>query len=100
MEAEGDPSVFNLSLRVLADNGKMMELVLDVANEKDTIAESEWTGSAGKYAITFVSDEFVTTQYVAKDAKITAPTAPTDKKWNMPENATATGNVTYYAVKA
>ena len=31
MEAEGDPTVFNMSLRVLrGDNGKMMELVADV----------------------------------------------------------------------
>ena len=35
MEAEGDPTVFNMSLRVLrGDNGKMMELVAD---------ESEYT---------------------------------------------------------
>lgn len=33
MEAEGDPTVFNLSLRVLrGTNGKMMELVADTAN--------------------------------------------------------------------
>ena len=30
MEAEGDPTVFNMSLRVMrGDNGKMMELILD-----------------------------------------------------------------------
>lgn len=33
MEAEGDPTVFNMSLRVLrGDNGKMMELVADTEN--------------------------------------------------------------------
>jgi hypothetical protein len=33
MEAEGDPSVFNMSLRVLrGENGKMMELVADTTN--------------------------------------------------------------------
>jgi hypothetical protein len=37
MEAEGDPTVFNMSLRVLrGDNGKMMELIAD---------ESEYTGT-------------------------------------------------------
>jgi hypothetical protein len=101
MEAEGDPSVFNLSLRVLADDGKMMELILDTANEKGTIAETEWTnGTTAKYAITFVSEDVVTTLYVAKGAAITAPSAPEGKKWDMLSGATATGNATYYAVDA
>ena len=34
MEADGDPTVFNMSLRVLrGDNGKMMELIADTEND-------------------------------------------------------------------
>ena len=40
MEAEGDPTVFNMSLRVLrGDDGKMMELIAD-----DTDFETSYTG--------------------------------------------------------
>ena len=37
MEADGDPTVFNMSLRVLrGDNGKMMELIADESEYKQT----------------------------------------------------------------
>lgn len=43
MEAEGDPTVFNMSLRVLRGaDGKMMELILDTVDFDGTIAETDW----------------------------------------------------------
>lgn len=99
MEAEGDPSVFNLSLRVLASGGKMMELILDTTNVKDEIAESEWTnGNDVKYTVKFESAEEVVVKYVTTGGTITAPTAPTGMKWSPDVVTTVTANATYVAV--
>ena len=45
MEAEGDPTVFNMSLRVLRDGDTMMKLVLNTTAEETNsgvIADKEW----------------------------------------------------------
>ena len=98
MEAEGDPSVFNMSLRVLNDNGKMMELILDTTKT----TEVTWTdASTIKYAITFITDIGSTTTYVDKGATITAPQAYSGYTWSpaLATDAKAVGNVTYYGTK-
>ena len=48
MEAEGDPTVFNMSLRVLRDGDTMMKLVLnETAMDTNTgiVDDSEWNGT-------------------------------------------------------
>lgn len=98
MEAEGDPTVFNMSLRVLADNGKMMELILDTTK---TTTEVSWEEASDvKYAITFTCDIGTTTTYVTKGGTVTVPEAYGGYTWT-PEVATkATENAIYYGVKA
>ena len=99
MEAEGDPSVFNMSLRVLADNGKMMELILDTTNEQNTITDADWTNGTGtEYTIKFISENQVTTMFAKKGDTITAPGAPTGKKWSPDVVTTVAGDATYVAV--
>ena len=97
MEAEGDPSVFNMSLRVLADNGKMMELILDTTNVTNEIT---WTDNATvKYAITFSCDLGTTTTYVTKGSAVSAPSAYSGYTWTPTVASTATGNATYVGTK-
>ncbi len=99
MEAEGDPSVFNLSLRVLADNGKMMELILDTQNEKNAITSSDWENGTGvQYTVKFVAEDQVTIMHKKEGATITAPAAPTGKKWSPDVVTTINGDATYVAV--
>lgn len=94
MEAEGDPSVFNMSLRVLADGGKMMELILDTTHEANEITWDD--ASTIKYAITFTCKEGTQTSYVVKDGAVAAPTAWADKyNWSPAVNAKAVGNAVY-----
>lgn len=101
MEAEGDPSVFNMSLRVLADNGKMMELILDTTNVTSDIAESEWTaGTGAKYTVKFVAEDMTAVYHVAANGTVTAPAAPTGKKWSPDVVETVTADATYVAVDA
>jgi hypothetical protein len=97
MEAEGDPSVFNMSLRVLNDNGKMMELILDTTKA----TEVTWTDADTiKYAITFITDIGSTTLYVDKGGDVTIPDIY--EEYTFPELANdggkATKNATYYGV--
>lgn len=101
MEAEGDPSVFNMSLRVLADNGKMMELILDTTNVASEIAETEWTaGNNVKYTVKFVSEDMTAVYHVAANGSVTAPVLPEGKKWSPNVATTVTADATYVAVDA
>lgn len=100
MEAEGDPSVFNMSLRVLADNGKMMELILDTTTVANEIT---WDNASDvKYAVTFSCDLGSTTTYLTKGAAITAPSTYTGYTWTPALNSgdKVTGNVVYVGTKA
>jgi hypothetical protein len=97
MEAEGDPTVFNMSLRVLSDNGKMMELILDTT-ATITGTDIEWDTAANvKYAVTFTCDLGSTTQYLTKGSAITVPDAYANYDWT-PKYTTGdkvTGNANY-----
>lgn len=94
MEAEGDPTVFNMSLRVLADGGKMMELILDTTHETNDIT---WTDATGiKYAITFTCEEGTQTTYIEKGNDVAAPGDwATKYDWSPAIVAKATGNAVY-----
>lgn len=94
MEAEGDPTVFNMSLRVLADGGKMMELILDTTHETKEIT---WDNAeAIKYAITFTCEEGTQTSYVKKGDAVAAPTAWASKyDWSPTVVTPAAGNAVY-----
>lgn len=98
MEAEGDPTVFNLSLRVLrGDKGKMMELVADTNNAYN--GDDIWADtSVATYLIRFINGDGEITDYnLAAGEKPVAPTATTGYEW--PEITEVTGNKTYRAVK-
>lgn len=93
MEAEGDPTVFNMSLRVLRGNedGDMVKFILQETPENGTAEISlPKTDSKTLYNVTFVDAEGKVTQYqLPAGSKVTAPKNTTGKKWN-PEVATTT----------
>lgn len=74
MEAEGDPTVFNMSLRVLRSGNTMMELILntDITDAEGAIPETEWTG-AGK--------NYVEARLVALDGTTTVYTCEAGSDW-------------------
>lgn len=86
MEAEGDPTVFNLGLRVLrGDNGEMVQFILqrtpDGAGTPD-VALPE-AADAQVYNVTFVDTNGTVTQYKVKAGdKVTAPANTEGKKWS------------------
>lgn len=93
MEAEGDPTVFNMSLRVLRGNedGDMVKFILQETPANGTAEISLPKADAQTlYNVTFVDAEGKVTQYrLPAGSKITAPKNTTGKKWN-PEVATTT----------
>lgn len=98
MEAEGDPTVFNMSLRVLREGNTMMELILNtgIADTNGVIQDAEWAG-AGK--------SYVEAKLVAADGTTTVYTLEAGSEWpdafdavtTKPENVTAG---TYYIPQA
>ena len=76
MEAEGDPSVFNLSLRVLRgdEDGAMIKLILDTTNEVNSSSAIDWNGPVEDTLVaTFVCDAGTASVYVKAGATPTAP---------------------------
>ena len=106
MEAEGDPTVFNMSLRVMrGEGGKMMELILDTSATVDTIPESHWSSASAtaKYSVTFMAPGFSQSQEVVYNAATpAAPTVDGISTWKTADgiaHATSTKvtkNTTYY----
>lgn len=87
MEAEGDPTVFDMTLRVLrGENGKMMEL------KKGTV-------STPVYTIKFIKASGEVVEYeLTKDATLTAPENTDGHKWNPTVVSPVTGPATYVEV--
>lgn len=84
MEAEGDPTVFNLSLRVLrGTNGKMMELIADTENDYSgtDIWGTEATTTVEYVATLNYDGGKRETWYGGNDNTITLPTAAEGYKW-------------------
>lgn len=88
MEAEGDPTVFDMNLRVLRDaNGRMMGL------EK----VPKTTGEI--YTVIFRFNDGTSTTYkVAKNTTITAPTNTSGYEWNDDVTTTVVADATYVEV--
>jgi hypothetical protein len=79
----------------------MMELILDTTNVKSDIAESEWTdGTGAKYTVKFVAEDMTAVYHVAANGTVTAPDAPTGKKWSPTVVTTVVADATYVAVDA
>lgn len=100
MEAEGDPSVFNMSLRVLRgdENGAMIKLILDTTNEVNSSASIDWNGPAADTLVaTFICDAGSANVYVQDGA---VPTAPFEGYTWTPTLAAMTKNTTYKGTKA
>lgn len=87
MEAEGDPTVFDMTLRVLrGENGKMMEL-------------KKGTSSTPIYTIKFVKNSGEVVEYeLAKDAILTAPQTTSGYKWSPTVVTPVAGHATYREV--
>lgn len=95
MEAEGDPTVINMTLKVLrCKNGDMMELIADTENVFDTVEGDIWGGQTAKASVTLVAADGSVTNYILTVGE-DWPTAITPASYtNMP--AKVTGG-TYYA---
>lgn len=90
MEAEGDPTVFDMNLRVLRNaDGNMIELVKRPKSDKAMYT----------IAFKFANGESTTFRLEAGDA-ITAPANSSEEyEWNTTPDATATKSVSYYEVE-
>jgi hypothetical protein len=90
MEAEGDPTVFDINLRVLRNaDGNMMELVKAPKGSKEMFT----------IAFRFANGETTTYRLESGDT-ITVPTnSSTEYEWNATPDAKATKTVSYYEVK-
>ena len=100
MEAEGDPSVFNMSLRVLRgdDTGAMIKLILDTTNEVDSSAAIDWNGTANDTVVaTFTCDAGTANVYVESGK---TPVAPFDEYTWTPALGAINKNTTYTGTKA
>jgi hypothetical protein len=98
MEADGDPTVFNMSLRVLrGDKGKMMELIAcDTPYSADDIWDA--AGVTKQYTIRFVNGDGEITEYLLDEgATPTQPKAVEGYAW--PTINKVTKNETYVATK-
>lgn len=87
MEAEGDPTVFNMSLRVLRgnDNGDMVQFILQRTPDGAATPSVTFPKPADSevYNVTFVAADGKVTQYkVKKDDEVVAPTNTEGKKWS------------------
>ena len=108
MEAEGDPTVFNLSLRVLRGNeqGDMVKFILQQNEAANTTPSINLPGAgsavgATTYKVTFVkADGTVTQLEVASGGTIVAPTNTEGKEWTPTVATTVTANAVYSEVDA
>lgn len=99
MEAEGDPTVFNMSLRVLrGDNGKMMELIADQTAFTGADIWGTTTSTVAR-VIEFIKNSGEVTEYRLKDGDtLTAPTNTSGYTWTPTVVTTVNGNATYTEV--
>lgn len=102
MEAEGDPTVFNMSLRVLRGNeaGDMVQFILQ--ENANAIALPTPTDTT-KYVVTFVyGDGRVAQRYVKANEKVTdVPALATGKIWeNFNADAAVSANAVYTESKS
>ena len=94
MEAEGDPTVIGMTLKVLrCKNGDMMELIADKENAFDAVNGDIWGGQAMKVTVTLVATDGVVTSYVLTAGAEWPSTITPASYNNMP--AKVTGG-TYY----
>lgn len=106
MEAEGDPTVFNMSLRVLRagrENSDMMYLIPDeeiFAKDVKIWGDLDATVTTKKtYEVVFVDVVGKKTEYLVEEGAATpSETAAEGYKWEPTPAETVTGNVTYKAV--
>lgn len=99
MEAEGDPTVFNMSLRVLrGDNGKMMELIAD---QTAFTGSDIWEGTTATITrvIEFIKNSGEVIEYRLQDgATLTAPENTADYTWTPTIVTPVNGDATYTEV--
>lgn len=103
MEAEGDPTVFNLSLRVLRGNeqGDMVKFILQQNTAANTTPSINLPGASTAdtdvttHKVTFVKADGTVTQFeVAAGGTVTAPTNTEGMEWD-PAVTTVTANAVY-----
>ena len=95
MEAEGDPTVIGMTLKVLrCKNGDMMELIADTENVFDTQNGDIWDGQAAKAHVTLVATDGSVSNYILTAGE-DWPTGITASSYNNMPTKVAGG--TYYA---